>query len=73
MLIIKPLKTQAYNSNLFWNHTWLGAQWRASSSKITEVKLSAFVYRLFHDDFSPIVGTNTQSCIFVLTIGEKSS
>ena len=26
--------------------------------KITEVNLSAFVYRLFHEDFSPILGTN---------------
>ena len=25
-------------------------------TKITEVHLSAFVYRLFHDDFSPLVG-----------------
>ena len=29
---------------------------------ITEVNLSAFVYRLFHGDFPPIVGTNIQSC-----------
>ena len=27
-------------------------------TKITEVNLSEFVYRLFHEDFSPIVGTN---------------
>ena len=27
-------------------------------TKITEVNLSAFVYRLFHEDFSPIVGSN---------------
>ena len=30
------------------------------SYKITEVTLSAFVYRLFLEDFSPIVGTNIQ-------------
>ena len=28
------------------------------STKITEVNLSVFVYRLLHEDFSPIVGTN---------------
>ena len=27
-------------------------------TKITEVNLSAFVYRPFHEDFSPIIGTN---------------
>ena len=32
------------------------------------VNLSAFVYRLFHEDFSPIIQSR-----FVLTIGEKSS
>ena len=26
--------------------------------KITEIKLSAFIYKLFHEDFSPIVRTN---------------
>ena len=26
--------------------------------KITEVNLSVIVYRLFHEDFSPIIGTN---------------
>ena len=26
--------------------------------RVTEVNLSAFVYRLFHDDFSSLVGTN---------------
>ena len=34
------------------------AQWRALYTKITEVDLSAFVYRLFHEDFSPILGKN---------------
>ena len=37
---------------------WLPAQWRALSTNITEVHLSEFVYRLFHEEFSPIVGTN---------------
>ena len=32
--------------------------WRALCTKITEVNLSAFVYRLFHADFSPFVTTN---------------
>ena len=27
-------------------------------AKITEVNLSILVYRLFHKDFSPIIGTN---------------
>ena len=26
-------------------------------TKIIEVNLAAFVYRLFHEDFSPLVGT----------------
>ena len=30
-------------------------------TKITEVNLSVFVYRLFHEDFSPILGTNYRS------------
>ena len=33
-------------------------------TKITEVNLSVFVYRLFHDDFSPIVRTIIQSVYF---------
>ena len=28
------------------------------NTRITEVNLSAFIYRLFHDNFSPIVGIN---------------
>ena len=35
------------------------------STKIVKVNLSVFVYRLFHEDFSPIV--------LVPTIGEKSA
>ena len=27
-------------------------------TKTTEVNVSAFVYKLFHKDFSPIIGTN---------------
>ena len=30
-------------------------QWRALCTKITEVNLSEFVYRLFHEDFSPLI------------------
>ena len=29
-------------------------------SKITDVNLSAFIYRLFHQDFSSILGTNPE-------------
>ena len=29
-----------YNSNLFWNHRWYSAQWKALCTKITEVNLS---------------------------------
>ena len=32
---------------------------RNTATKISEVKLSAFIYRLFHQDFSSIVGINT--------------
>ena len=39
-------------------------------AKITEVKLSIFVYRRFYEDFSPIVGTKLK---FVPMIEEKSS
>ena len=49
---------RAYNSDLYWNHTWWSAQWRALRTKITEVNLSLFIYRLFHEDFSPIMGIN---------------
>ena len=39
-------------------------------TKILEVNLFAFDYRLFHEDFSPIVGDFMQKST---TIGEKSS
>ena len=49
-------------------------------TKMSEVKLSAFIYRLFHEDFSSIVQMNTvDDCIgsvrtvFVSKIEEKSS
>ena len=42
-----------YNSDVFWNHTWKSAQWGALYTEIVEVNLFAFVYRLFHEDFSP--------------------
>ena len=42
---------------------WYSAQWRALSTKIySEVNLSAVIYRLFHKDFSSIIGTNTAAC-----------
>ena len=31
----------------------------ANDTKTSEVSLSAFIYRLFHEDFSSIVGMNT--------------
>ena len=48
-------ESKSYNSDLFWNHTWKSAQWRALCTKITDVNLSVFVYRLFHEDLSPII------------------
>ena len=50
---------RTYNSNVFWNHTWWSAQQRALCIEISKVNLSAFIYRLFHEDFSAIIGTNT--------------
>ena len=44
-----------HNSNVFWKHTW----WRALCTAFSEVDRSAFIYRLFHEDCSSIVGTNT--------------
>ena len=46
--------------------------------KDTEVNLSAFIYRVFHEDFSSIIGTNTILVIcswimFVPMTEEKSS
>ena len=34
-------------------YAWIrqSAQWRALCTEITDVNLSAFVYRLFHEDF----------------------
>ena len=34
-------------------------------TKIIEDNLSVFVYRLFHEDFSPIVGTNVDLNLFL--------
>ena len=39
-----------------WHHKWQSAQWRALSTKITEINLFAFTYRLFHENFSSILG-----------------
>ena len=39
-----------YDWNVFWNHTWWSAQWRALCTKISEVSLSA-VTDSFHEDF----------------------
>ena len=45
-----------------------------NNTKITEVNLSVFVYRLFHEDFSPIIGTNLDdsSTIFMPYIQQFS-
>ena len=32
------------NSDVFWNHVWQSAQWRALCTKISEVNESAFFY-----------------------------
>ena len=37
------------NSNMFWNNTWKGDQCRVLCINISEVNLSAFIYRLFHE------------------------
>ena len=42
----------SYNYNVFWNHMWQSAQWLVLCTKLTEINLSAFIYRLFHEDFS---------------------
>ena len=43
----------------WWLLAFLHSESLSSSkyTKMTEVNLSAFVYRVFHEDFSPIVGT----------------
>ena len=43
---------------------------KVTYTKITEVNLSAFAYRLFQEDFSSILGAK---CHFALRIEEKSS
>ena len=45
------------NSDLLWNHTWQSAQWQSLNAMGTEVNLSVFVYKVFHEDFSPFVRT----------------
>ena len=53
---------------------WWSAQQRALCTKISEVNISAFIYRLFHEDFSSsIVGINTVPCtVLIPTIEENS-
>ena len=51
---VAPLTKECYNWDLFWNHTWQSDQWRALCTEITEVNLSEFVCRLFHEDVSSI-------------------
>ena len=68
----KDLNLIKCNSIVFWNHTW-----RAVCTKISELNLSAFIYRLFHEDFSSIVGINRVQYIVLIVlipiIEEKSS
>ena len=49
MLILSKTHICTYDSDLFWNHKWQSAQWRALCTNITELNLSAFAYRLFHE------------------------
>ena len=37
-------------------------------TKITEVNLSAFVYKVFHEDFFPLVGTDLKLSIELSTM-----
>ena len=50
---------------------WWSAQWRALCTKITEVNLFAFAYRLFHEDFSPILGAIILFLVLVRSILEQ--
>ena len=62
------MKQNTYISNVFWNHTWWSSRWRAISTMISEVNVSEFIYRLFHEGFYSIVGTNiaAYSQLFIL-------
>ena len=51
------------NSVMFWNHV-VECSRRALCTETSEVNLSAFIYRLFHEDFSSIIGTMTELCLF---------
>ena len=42
--------------------------WFTRNTKISEINLSAFIYRLFHEDFSSIIGA-----VFIPMIKHKSS
>ena len=62
----------SYNSDLFWNHTWQSAPWRPLHTKNTEVILSVFVYRLFHEDFYlHSSGPDEQREIFIKQLVDK--
>ena len=51
ILILSPQKSKGSQENIDYN----------ISTKILEVNLFAFAYRLFHEDFSPIDGRHEQS------------
>ena len=51
MFLAKSLKYKLVQNSI----SFIISLWYA---KITEFNLSAFIYRLFHEDISPIVGTN---------------
>ena len=38
------------------------------ATKISAVNLSAFIYILFHEGFSPVIGTNTDLYVYSLAI-----
>ena len=38
---------------------WESALWRALCARISERNLSAFIYRMLHEDLSSIIGTET--------------
>ena len=67
----RPIRFRVYDSNSSWNHKWSRVQWRALCTNITEVNLSAFSYRLFHDDFSSIVRAKFSQSVELLVFMYK--
>ena len=44
---------------MFWNHSLWNAKWRTLCTEISEVNLSLFIYRLFTEDLSSVIWTET--------------